>query len=305
MTYVLTERIRIGISACNYGAMVRWNRRGWDRTANLGREEGHFIWTPVCPEVMAGMGVRRMPVSLSGGNGDAVWSGKGKMTMRGSGNVTEQIRAGATACIEAVHRAGCEAFAFMEGSPSCGVYRTTLKNRRLGKPPGVFGSLLLKEELFLISALDLESPVKWWDWRRRLLAFVWLKRADITGKKELYDAWYHLKFICQEVDEPAARKIGRKLAAAPKRLTREFVDEWRHEVLLLLRRPSTIPRITAAMRKHYAHYRKHTAPGAETPPLPRDEMSRQKFVDSLHEMEKRAALDDFLFAGTPVVFGGR
>jgi len=31
MEYILREPIKIGISACNFGAKVRWNNVGWDR----------------------------------------------------------------------------------------------------------------------------------------------------------------------------------------------------------------------------------------------------------------------------------
>jgi uncharacterized protein YbbK (DUF523 family) len=167
-----------------------------------------FVWTPVCPEVMSGLGIPRDPVRLSGGNGKDFWKGTARMKSRSDEDVTEMIRAGCRDCLEALKRAKVEAFVFMEGSPSCGGYCTTLKNKRLGNPPGVFGALLLEEDLFLTPALDLESPIKWWDWRRRLHAFCWLKRLEISGKDQLYTAWHHLKFVCQEIDLNEARRIG-------------------------------------------------------------------------------------------------
>jgi uncharacterized protein YbbK (DUF523 family) len=122
---------------------VRWNRAGWDRIAALKREMTAFIWTPVCPEVMSGFGVARNPVRLSGGNGHALWQGSARMKNRFGEDLTEKIRTSCQVCLQALKRAEVEAFVFMEGSPSCGVYRTTLRNKRLANPPGVFGSLLL------------------------------------------------------------------------------------------------------------------------------------------------------------------
>ena len=329
MPYILSEKIRVGISACNAGARVRWNRAGWDRLKALDRELSNFIWTPVCPEAMAGLGVPRDPIRLAGGNGDDFWAGNADIKNRSGRNVSADVRTGTQVCMDTLRRAGVEAFIFMEGSPTCGVYRTTLKNKRLGKPPGTFGSLLLKEDLFLIPAIDLESPVKWWDWRRRLHAFCWLKRQELTEKQQLYDIWHNFKFLCQEVDDKEAREIGSILAGMPKRFETSFAEEWRKRVLCLLRRPSSIERISAVMRKHFAYYRKHVAGGAEaagaartaagpgdavpasgqdgpeelpTPPHP--EMSRHKFVGELLEMEKRAVREDFLFGGTPVIFRG-
>jgi uncharacterized protein YbbK (DUF523 family) len=305
MSYILEEKIRVGISACNFGAMVRWNRKGRDRIANIERERNDFIWTPICPEVNSGLGVTRPPIRLIGGNGDEVWDGDAGLKNRSGEDVTGQIKMGLSASLEILRRAGIEAFIFMEGSPTCGVYRTTLKNRRLGKPPGAFGALLLREDYFLIPAEDLDSPIKWWDWRRRLHAFAWLKRQELSSKKQIYDIWHLLKFACQEVSRQEADEIGQRLAAMPKRLSGEFAEQWRSDVLKLLRRPSTFKRICSVMLKHYAHYRKQFGQAAKDIRVPQSTDAKRAFVEELHEMEKRAFLEGFDFAGTPVIYRGR
>ena len=302
MARILSEQIRVGISACNFGAKVRWDRRGWDRTAPLERERDSFVWTPVCPEVTSGLGVTRPPIRLVGGNGEDFWAGRAIMKNRRGVDVTEEVKAGMRASLEVLKRAGVEAFVFMEGSPSCGVYRTTLKNRRLGKPPGAFGALLLREQFFLIPALDLESPVKWWDWRRRLHAFAWLKRQELTSKSQVYEIWHLLKFVCQEVAPKDAVEIGRRLAGMPRRFGAGFAHDWRNDVLSLLRKPSSLGRIHAVLLKHYAHYRKHFNPAAKDVKAPRTDIAKRAFVKELNEMEKRAFLEGYDFAGTPVMY---
>jgi uncharacterized protein YbbK (DUF523 family)/uncharacterized protein YbgA (DUF1722 family) len=305
MTFLLTEKINVGVSLCNYNAKVRWNVRGWDRVGSLGRDSDSFIWTPVCPEVASGLGVPRATVKLVGGNGQDFWQGKAKMKNKKGETISEQIKHGNLACLEILKRAQVEAFVFMEGSPSCGVYRTTLKNKRLGKPPGTFGELLLQENYFLIPAEDLESPVKWWDWRRRLQAFVWLKRQKIRSKKELYEIWHAFKFVCQEVDQEKAKEIGQNLANLEKKITSEQVEEWRIQVLKLLRQPSSYARIKAIIEKHFAHYNKHFKGKTEKVKLPSDQIGKHKFVEQLKQMEKRAITEDYDFGGTPVLFRGR
>ncbi len=302
MTFLLKEQIRIGISACNFGALVRWNGRGWNRTAGLGREKDGFIWTPVCPEVNGGLGVRRDPIRLVGGNGDDFWAGNARIKNRKGKELTKEMKDGSMKSLDILRRADIEAFVFMEGSPSCGVYRTTLKERRLGKPPGIFGALLLREDYFLIPAVDLESPVKWWDWRRRLHAFAWLKRERISSKKQIYDIWHLFKFLCQEVDVKRAAEMGRSLAAMPRSFAPSFAEQWRSDVLMLLRLPSTIGRIHSIMLKHFAHYRKHFNPSAREVKAPRTEMAKHAFVKELMEMEKRALLEGYDFGGTPVIY---
>ena len=204
--------------------------------------------------------------------------------------------------LEILKEAGVEAFIFMEGSPSCGVYRTTLKNRRLGKPPGAFGSLLLKEDLFLIPAVDLESPVKWWDWRRRLHAFAWLKRQQMTSKNQIYHVWHLFKFLCQEVSREEAGEIGRRLAAMPKAFSRTFAEQWKKDVLALLRKPSALGRIHSIMLKHFSHYRKHFNPAAKEVRAPQTDLAKRMFINKLLEMEKRAILEGYEFAGVPVIY---
>jgi uncharacterized protein YbbK (DUF523 family) len=302
MDFVLKAKIKLGISACNFGGKFRYNRAGWDRVECLGREKDEYSWTPVCPEVLAGLGVPRPPVKLSGGNGDDLWAGTAKMRNRLGRDVSEAVKTASIDCLDALHRAGVDAFLFMEGSPTCGVYRTTLKDKRLGKPPGVFGSLLLKERIFLIPVLDLESPWKWWDHTRRLHAFVWLKELNITSKKDIYEAWHMLKFMCQEIDRPFSDEIGRSLASLPGKLTSSDFELWRDRVLGLLRRPSTLKRIQSVMFKHYAHYRKVFGLKVVEAQAPSEILGKAAFVAELIKMERKAVQQGYLFAGRPVAY---
>jgi uncharacterized protein YbbK (DUF523 family) len=302
MDLVLKAKIKLGISACNFGAKFRYNRAGWDRVEGLGRQKDDYSWTPVCPEVLAGLGVPRPPLKLSGGSGDDLWAGTAKMKNRLGRDVSEAVKAASIDCLDALHRSGVDAFLFMEGSPTCGVYRTTLKDKRLGKPPGVFGSLLLKERLFLIPVLDLESPWKWWDHTRRLHAFVWLKEFKITSKKDIYEVWHILKFMCQEIDRPLSDEIGRSLASLSGKLTSSGLELWRDRVLGLLRRPSTLKRIESVMSKHYAHYRKTFGLKALDVPAPLAAAGKAAFVNELAKLERKAAQQGYLFAGRPVAY---
>lgn len=301
MTYIISEKIKVGISACNFGALVRYNRKGWDKLESLGREKDAFIWTPVCPEVASGLGVPRLPMKLVDGNGDDFWRGQARMKNKKGENITKQIKEGNLICLDILKRAGIEAFFFMEGSPSCGVYRTTLKNQRLGKPPGVFGSLLLREQIFLIPALDIESPVKWWDWRRRLHAFIWLKRQEIKSKKEMIDIWHNFKFVCQEVSRVRADELGRKIANMPKKITQKDLDEIKSEILEILRLPSAINRIKASAEKQMSFYSKHLGIGSAKK-LPSTDSAKKKFFEELIELEKLALKSNINYGFIPVLY---
>ncbi len=299
---ILHERIAIGISACCMGAPVRYNAKGWDMLKSLGREKGDYKWCPVCNECMAGLGVPRDPIHIAGENGAAVWIGEATIRSRKGKDVTTDMLAGATACMDALKRSGAIAYVYMEGSPTCGVYRTTLKNQKRGKPPGVFGSLLLENGFFLIPSTDLQSPLKWWDWRRRLLAFAWLKSLPLIDKKAVFEAWYILKFLCQELDNEWARKLGRKLASLEGKAIIDYAEEFRSDVLEHLRKPSTTAKITGSLWKNYSHYRKASGKQVDAVKSPEFKRNITSVAQELVLMERTAISEGVMFGTSPVLY---
>ncbi len=302
---VLAKQPVIGISACCFGCAVRYNGKALDLIKGIGREKSDYRWCPVCPENAAGLGVPRDPIHLVGESGSAVWGQGGRVVSRAGRDVTAEMIAGAEESQKTLERAGAKVFIYMDGSPSCGVYRTTLRKQSRGKPPGVFGALLDQKGYFLIPALDLQSPIKWWDWRRRMLAFLWLSEVPIKTRAELYEVWYRLKFICQELDNPWAREQGRYLAALTGPLDIEIAEKFRRDAGDLLRRPSTTKRITGSLWKNYCHHRKVT--GRPVPEINEPTTLRNvtAIARELILMERAAAADGILFGTSPVLYPGR
>jgi len=251
MENIFEEKINLGISACMYGAKVRYNGKGNDILGYLKREKGDFFWTPVCPEVMSGLGVPRTAIRLVGGNGFDFWKGDSQVKNRAGRNVSGMIKAGTLSCFETLKRVDIDAFIYMEGSPTCGIHRTTLRKESLGKPPGVFGALLLKEQIFLIPALDLQSPLRWWDWKRRLVAFTWLKRKDIESSSKFIQCWDILKVLSQEIDEESTKKIDDRVKAFSDETTLEELKKMQIDILDILRTPSSTEKIKEWLWKNY------------------------------------------------------
>ncbi len=307
MPEVITNKVAIGVSACIYGCPVRYNGRAFDALRLLGRERADFAWTPVCPECLAGLGVPRMPIHLTG-TGQDVLAGDARVRDRRGRDVTERVVEGSRSAIEALERAGVEAFVAKESSPTCGLYKARVGKRRTetGGGSGVFGAMLIERGWFLIPDQALANPLSWWDWRRRLHAWLWLKRRELGGAHDIYDAWHILKFIIQETDRPLAESVGRRLAALPKRPAFEEIEQIRGVVLDALRRPSTKPRIRAAAWKTFAHMRKKgrlgsvdmhgldvAAPGARA--------DVERVAADLLLMERISFENDLLFGTSPVV----
>lgn len=302
MDNIISEKIAIGISACNFGCPVRYNKKGWDQIKFLQRESNDFKWHPVCPEVMSGMSVPRDAIKIVGGNGADVWAGKARVKTLAGKDVTEDLKRAAMLCYETLERANVKAYAFMEGSPSCGVYRTTLKNKRLGSPPGVFGALLLEKGFFLIPALDMQSPVKWWDWRRRLHAFMWMKEAKIEGSKDVYEIWHIMKFLCQEISRKEADIIGKELANMPKPFTSQYAEEFRETIMLMLRRPSTLPKIKQSLWKNYIYYKRKSGKTIDEVKPPESARNMTAIAKELITVERAAFENGVLFGATPILY---
>ncbi len=299
MDNIIEYKISIGVSACQFGCKVRYNGKGQDVTRLIGRERADFIWHPVCPEVMSGMGVPRNPVSLRSGNGDDFWAGTADLKSRSGVNMNELMRAGSESCLSALKRAGVKVFVFMEGSPSCGVYRTSLKNKRLGHPPGIFGSVLLREGFFVIPSIDLQSPIRWWDWRRRMFAFVWLSDRDFGTPQEAAECWHIVKFLCQEISRREADAMGKTIAGI-KSFSASDYGALKKQILELLRRPSEIRKIKQSLWKNYIFLKKRFGIESALIGMPEDERSLTRIAGELLALEILTAKEGLLFGPVPV-----
>jgi uncharacterized protein YbbK (DUF523 family) len=298
MNNYLVSKIKIGISACQFGANFRYDGKGNDITENLKREKNEFIWFPVCPEVASGLGVPRSPVSLRGGNGDDFWQGNAHIKNRDSEILDEKVKNGNLFCFNQLKEQNIDVFIFMEGSPSCGVYRTSLKGKRLGNPPGIFGSLLLKENIFLIPSVDLQSPIKWWDWRRRMYAFVWLKNQDIKTMQEIYDSWHIVKFLCQELNRKESDEIGQILANG--NLSEDSITDIKNKMLLLLRKPSSIEKIKQSLWKNYSWLHKKKKINIEEVMSPTNIRNMSHIAKELVKLEVISREENLLFGASPI-----
>jgi uncharacterized protein YbbK (DUF523 family) len=307
MAEIITQKVPLGVSACVFGCPVRYNGKGRDELSVLGREKTDFVFTPVCPECSAGLGVPRMPIHLTGPGQDVI-SGEARVKNRRGRDVTDDLMAGCTASIETLERAGVRAFVAKEASPSCGVYKARVGKKRQEQleGSGVFGAMLLDKGWFIIPDKALANPLLWWDWRRRLHAWLWLTDREITSARDLYDVWHVLKFVIQETDRQFADEMGRKLAALPKRPSRAVLEEARSEILDALRKPSTRPRIRQAMWKTYVHAKKKgQLDGVDLHDLKVDSPEVQAnivtIVKELTLLERVSFENDQLFSTSPVI----
>ena len=310
MPEILTAPVPLGVSACIDRCPVRYNGRAFDRLAPLGRERADFTFTPVCPECMAGFGVPRVPIHLTGGDGHEVLNGGARVRDRRGHDRTDELIEGAKACLDALDRAGVEAVVLKEKSPSCGVLLTHVggaggEASSAVTGAGVFGAMCLRSGRFVIPDTALDNPLAWWDWRRRLHAWLWIRRREISSSADMYDAWHALKFIVQETDRPAADAIGRSMAALPKRPSPGELEHIRERIADALRRPTTPARARQALWKAYVHLKKKgSLDGVDVHDLtvesPEVKRSVTRIAQELTGLE-RISFDNELLVGTSPV----
>ncbi len=305
---VLTQRVPLGVSACLADCPVRYNGKRFDALGMLGRERADFAITPVCPECMAGFGVPREPIHLTG-TGQAVLAGEARVEDRHGRDVTAALVAGCEACVGALERAGARVVVLKEESPSCGLFRAKVgrHRRREALGSGVFGAMLAEKGWFLVPSTAFDSALTWWDWRRRMNAWLWLSDREIAGNGDLTSAWHVVKFIVQETARARADEIGRALAALPAHAPRDELEALRARMLELLREPTTRERAMSALWKTYSHARKKgTLDGVDLHGLtvrsPEVRRNVTAIAEELTGLERVSFENDLLFGTSPVLY---
>ena len=172
---------------------------------------------------------------------------------------------------------------------------------------GVFGAMLRSKGWFLIPDTAFDSALSWWDWRRRLHAWLWLSDRPLKTNGELTDAWHVVKFIVQETDRPFADEVGRALAGLPRNAPTEMLEAQRNKILQGLERPTTRARATQALWKTYATLKKQgKLEGVDLHDLsvgsPEVRRNVTTIAAELTALERVAFENDLLFGTSPVIF---
>lgn len=222
------EKIRLGVSACLLGEAVRHDG-GHKKDAFLTETLGPFVeWVPVCPEVEIGLGIPRAALRLAGSEHAP------RLIVHETGqDLTERMRRYARAKARELEALGLHGYVLKRASPSCGLLRVRVYHDG-GTPSGGgtglyaqalverFPLLPVEEEGRLTDAAIRENFIE-----RVVATARW--RAFVAAKPRPRDlvAFHAAQKLAILAHSPAHyAKLGRLVASAGPRLTRDGLDEY-------------------------------------------------------------------------------
>jgi uncharacterized protein YbbK (DUF523 family) len=137
------------VSACLVGINCRY-----DGASSYSAKVSSFLegrqFLPVCPEMLAGLGVPRPPCRFSGGDGQALVAGSAQILDENGNDLTESYLIGANKALAFVRERGIESALLNERSPSCGVNEVYI-GRDKSPGMGVMTALLVREGIRVMS----------------------------------------------------------------------------------------------------------------------------------------------------------
>jgi uncharacterized protein YbbK (DUF523 family) len=141
------------VSACLIGINCRYDgKHSFSRTVMSFVADKRII--PVCPELLGGLGVPRVPCRFSGGDGEAVLSGTARVIDNAGNDLTECFIEGAQRALAAALAGNVDCAILNERSPSCGVLEVYIGDNKC-PGAGVTTALLIREGIRVISDEDI------------------------------------------------------------------------------------------------------------------------------------------------------
>jgi uncharacterized protein YbbK (DUF523 family) len=212
------QKPRVGISACLLGERVRYDgghkRDAW-LVDGLGRD---VEWVPVCPEVEAGFGTPREPISLVRGAGNTIRL----VAVDTRRDVTEPMQRFIDRRLEELAAERLSGYVLKAGSPSCGLDDVLIHDDGDGNAEtaetaknagsGLFADALLARfpDLPIEDERRLADPER----RRQFVERVFAYHRHISATRSLESACGHASGRRREA--PSAREASASGGGAPR-----------------------------------------------------------------------------------------
>lgn len=253
----MTNKIKLGISACLLGEKVRYDgghKRNRYIIQTLGKR---FTWVPVCPEVEAGLSIPREPMRLEGDRSCP------RLVVIGSGiDLTYVLNVWAAKKVKKLDKEGLCGFILKSRSPSCAIDDAEIiflrgaegawkrahfqdsaysardafdpalsaLGKKKGKTAGLFSSMVMEHDpiLPLIDEEDMADPILRENFIER--AFAYKRWLDFMKKKpslgHLVSFHSELKFQLMAHSPRHYSAAERHVAGAKGRPIREVYQQY-------------------------------------------------------------------------------
>lgn len=149
----MTERQIVLVSACLIGLNTRYDGAS-KRDSRVLEFLKDKIAIPVCPELLAGLGIPRPPAELESGDGFALLAGNARVVLKDGREVSKEFLNGARQALKIAQYSRPALAVLKENSPACGVNSIYLRGK-LARGTGVFAALLLKQGYRVLSEKEL------------------------------------------------------------------------------------------------------------------------------------------------------
>lgn len=155
---------------------------------------------------------------------------------------------------------------------------------------------------FALPVEALKDPIAFWDYKRRIMAYTWFRSIPLKNPKNLYEAWYILKFVCQEIQNTEARKLGKEMAGLLPDTGREELEKYREAILSILLLPSSSCRIRNSLWKNYSNQLKKTKNPLNEIKTTEDPTGNETLLEELKLLEEEALSTRLFFGTSPILY---
>jgi len=155
---------------------------------------------------------------------------------------------------------------------------------------------------FALPVETLKDPIAFWDYKRRIMAYTWFRSIPLTDLKDLYEAWYILKFVCQEIHNTEARKLGKEMAGLMPDTNSVDLEKYREAILSILMQPSSSSRIRNSLWKNYSNQLKKTKNPLKEIKTTEDPTGNETLLKELKILEKEALTTRLFFGTSPILY---
>jgi uncharacterized protein YbgA (DUF1722 family)/uncharacterized protein YbbK (DUF523 family) len=250
--------IRIGISSCLLGELVRFDGQHKRDAYITGTLAAHFTFVPVCPEVAIGLGVPRQPIRLVA---DGAAPPRALGVRDPALDASAALRAyGRRMAAELDDLSG---YLFKRASPSCGMERVKVYRPEGGAPSvrgvGIYAEAFMAAQPLLPVEEEgrLGDPTLRENFIERVYAYHrWraLLAAGLSPARLVAFHECHKLALLAHGAEPG-RRLGRLVAEAGRRPLAGLREAYGAAFMALLRRKAT-PRSHANVLQHLQGYLK-------------------------------------------------